>query len=214
MFRIHDSRTAEETNSALFHIDPASLDEKAYAEQLATMSTMRRGSKTVIDNEQRDFLSDVTDQTGLAAYYWQLQEDESEQEEGVEGEEDEEEETMEEEEEDELEDELEDEEEDDEGHHEEDEGGKSSPSAKGWEGSEKPDEDDEIQNLISAKSDEFDRGGKNVRTSGSSNNPKLVWLVLPCPRLIRNRRNKWTPLLLLQLLLLTAGSTSHDGVCA
>ena len=37
------------------------------------MSTMRRGSKTVIDNEQRDFLSDVTDQTDLAAYYWQLQ---------------------------------------------------------------------------------------------------------------------------------------------
>ena len=37
------------------------------------MSTMRRSSKTVIDNEQRDFLSDVTDQTDLAAYCWQLQ---------------------------------------------------------------------------------------------------------------------------------------------
>jgi hypothetical protein len=37
------------------------------------------------------------------------------------------------------------EEEHDEGHHEEDEGGKSSPSAKGWQGSEKPGEDDEIQ---------------------------------------------------------------------
>ena len=36
MFRIHDSRAAEETNSALFHIDPASFDEKDYAEQLAT----------------------------------------------------------------------------------------------------------------------------------------------------------------------------------
>ena len=77
-------------------------------------------------------------------------------------------------EEDELEDEEEDEEEDDEGHHEEDEGGKSSPSAKGWEGSEQPGEDDKIQKLISAKSEELDRGGKNVRTSGGSNNPKLV----------------------------------------
>jgi hypothetical protein len=36
------------------------------------MSTMRRGRKTVIDNEQHDFLS-ATDQPGFAAHYWQLQ---------------------------------------------------------------------------------------------------------------------------------------------
>jgi hypothetical protein len=76
-------------------------------------------------------------------------ENESEEEEGVEGEEEEA---------------VEDE--------EEDERGKRSPSAKEGKESTKPGEDDEIQKLISAKSDELDRGGKDVRTSGTSSKPK------------------------------------------
>jgi hypothetical protein len=64
---------------------------------------------------------------------------------------------------------------------EEDEGGKRSPSAKGGKGSKKPDEDDELQKLISAQSDELDRGGKNVRTNGTSNNPKLVMVETSMP---------------------------------
>ena len=64
---------------------------------------------------------------------------------------------------------------------EEDERGKRSPSAKEGKERTKPGEDDEIQKLISAKSDELDRGGKNVRTNGTSNNPKLVMVETSMP---------------------------------
>jgi hypothetical protein len=60
-------------------------------------------------------------------------------------------------------------------------GGKRSPLAKGGKESKKPGEDDEIQKLISAKSDELDRGGKNVRTSGTTNKPKLVMVEASMP---------------------------------
>jgi len=77
MWRSHDSRAAEETNSVLFPYDPLSFKSEAYADKLATFATMRRGRISFLDrgndSESTDIISDVADLPGLAACYWRLQ---------------------------------------------------------------------------------------------------------------------------------------------